>query len=148
MKDKFSKPYDLKVADDSGKSVTLIMGCYGIGLSRLMGTIVEVYHDKAGIIWPESVAPFKVHLISLGKNKEAEKIYGELAKKNIEVLYDDREGASPGEKFADADLIGIPWRLVVSEKSLVKGGVEVKKRASAKTEVLTISNFYSKLNLP
>src|SRR4030042_6206926 len=99
--DKFTKPFGLKVADAGGKEKIIVMGCYGIGLSRLIGTIVEVHRDKNGIIWPESVAPFKVHLISLGKNKEAEKIYGELAKKNIEVLYDDREGASPGEKFAD-----------------------------------------------
>ena len=105
----------------------LIMGCYGIGLSRLLGTIVEVHHDEKAIIWPESVAPFKVHLISLGKGKEAEGIYKNFLAKNIEVLFDDRD-VSAGEKFADADLIGIPRRVVVSEKSLAGGGVEVKKR--------------------
>ncbi|OGI27298.1 MAG: hypothetical protein A2359_00625 [Candidatus Moranbacteria bacterium RIFOXYB1_FULL_43_19] len=127
LMDRFTKPFDLKVADKKGKPQMLIMGCYGIGLSRLLGTIVEVHHDEKGIIWPESVAPFKVHLISLGKGKEAEGIYKNFLAKNIEVLFDDRD-VSAGEKFADADLIGIPRRVVVSEKSLAGGGVEVKKR--------------------
>ena len=140
LKDKFSKPFDLSVADEKGKKTTVIMGCYGIGLPRLMGTIVEVHHDKKGIIWPKSVAPFKVHLISLGKNKEAEKIYQGLVKNNIEVLLDDRD-ASPGEKFADADLIGIPWRAVVSEKSLKSGGVEVKKRDEKKENIVSAQNL-------
>jgi prolyl-tRNA synthetase len=134
---KYSAPFDLNVLDEHGKKVTLIMGCYGIGIQRLMGTIVEVHHDKDGIIWPEAVAPFRVHLISLGKNKEAEKIYNDLEKKGIEVLFDDRD-TTAGAKFADADLIGIPYRFVVSEKSLKAGGVEVKKRSESKSEILKI----------
>ena len=133
---KYSKPFDLNVIDEKGKKVPVIMGCYGIGLQRLMGAIVELNNDKNGIIWPESVAPFQVHLISLGKNREAEKIYKNLEKNNIEVLYDDREDASAGAKFADADLIGIPWRMVVSEKSLAGGGVEVKRRNKQKSEIV------------
>ena len=100
-----------------------------------MGTIVEVFNDDKGIIWPETVAPFKFHLISLGQNEEADKIYSDLQKKGIEVLYDDRD-ISAGEKFADADLIGIPYRLVVSEKSLKNGGVEIKKRTEKEGRII------------
>ena len=103
------------------------MGCYGIGLSRLIGTIVEIYHDGEGIIWPENVAPFAVHLLSLGQNEKAEKIYQELLNKKIEVLYDDRD-LRPGEKFADSDLIGIPVRFVVSDKTVAENKVEIKYR--------------------
>lgn len=140
LMDKFTKPFGLKVTDANGKEKILIMGCYGIGLQRLMGTIVEIHHDKNGIIWPESVAPFKIHLLELRDEKEkvreeAEKIYKNLSAKNIEVLYNDRD-ISAGEKFADADLIGIPWRAVVSEKSLKSGGVEMKKRGEKKGKII------------
>ncbi len=134
---KFSEPLNLKYKNEEGRDQLVYMGSYGIGISRLMGTIVEVHNDEKGIIWPEAVAPFKVHLISLGKNKEAEKIYSDLQKKNIEVLLDDRD-VSAGEKFADADLIGIPWRVVVSEKSLAKGGVELKKRNEKMGKVISM----------
>ena len=145
LKDKFTKPFNLTVTGESGKPAIVIMGCYGIGLSRLMGTIVEVHHDEKGIIWPESVAPFKVHLINLGKKEEAEKIYNDLEKNNIEVLYDDREDASAGEKFADADLIGIPLRAVVSEKSLASGGVEVKKRGEKTQNIFPANTLVKNL---
>lgn len=144
LKNKYTMPFNLKVADEKGEKKEILMGCYGIGLSRLIGTIVEIYHDGEGIIWPENVAPFAVHLLSLGQNEKAEKIYQELLNKKIEVLYDDRE-ISAGEKFADADLIGIPWRVVVSQKSLGKGGVEVKERRSEKTEILKIGELLNKL---
>lgn len=144
LMDKFTKPFNLKVKDERGKDRLIVMGCYGIGLNRLMGTIVELNHDEKGIIWPESVAPFKAHLISLGKNSEAEKICNDLTKKGIEVLYDDRD-ASAGEKFADSDLIGIPYRVVVSEKSLKAGGVEVKKRNKEKSEIVNIEQLLKKL---
>ncbi len=149
LKNKFTKPFDFKIKDEKGGEKEVIMGCYGLGLSRLMGTIVEVFHDEKGILWPEAVAPFKAHLISLGKNSEAEKIYADLQKKNIEVLFDDRD-VSAGEKFADADLIGIPYRVVVSEKSLAGGGpasnasrsdtgwVEVKKRSEKEGKIVEI----------
>jgi prolyl-tRNA synthetase len=144
LMDKYSAPFKFAVKDETGKEQTVLMGCYGIGLSRLMGTIVEVWHDDKGIVWPEAVAPFKVHLISLGKNEEAEKIYAELQKKKIEVLFDDRE-VTAGQKFADADLIGIPYRIVVSEKSLQAGGVEMKKRSEEKGEIVKVEELLEKI---
>lgn len=138
---KYSAPFNLTYRDKDGKEKTVIMGCYGIGPQRVMGTIVEVHHDEKGIVWPQAVAPFKVHLLSLGKNEEAEKIYKDLVKNNIEVLYDDREDASAGEKFADADLIGLPYRLVVSEKSLKAGGVEIKKRNEKESKILPVKEI-------
>jgi prolyl-tRNA synthetase len=142
---KFSAPFELKYKDEKGQEQLVYMGCYGIGISRLMGTIVELNYDENGIIWPESVAPFQVHLISLGKNDEAEKIYNDLEKINIEVLFDDREDTSAGAKFADADLIGIPWRVVVSQKSLSGGGVEVKKRDEEASEIIEIEKLIEKI---
>lgn len=144
LKNKYTKPFDLRVKDEKGEDVEVVMGCYGIGLGRSMGTIVEVHHDDKGIIWPESVAPFAVHLISLGQNDEAEKIYTMLNDAVIEVLYDDRE-ASAGEKFADSDLIGIPNRIVVSKKSLENGGVEFKRRGSQESEIVKIEELADKL---
>ncbi len=120
------------------------MGCYGIGLPRLLSTIVEVHHDEKGIIWPREVAPFQVHLISLPSTeprkveKAAEKLHKDLQKKGVEVLYDDR-AKSPGEKFTDADLIGIPIRLVVSERTLAKDSVEVKKRSEKKIKLVKLN---------
>ncbi|MCX6766421.1 MAG: His/Gly/Thr/Pro-type tRNA ligase C-terminal domain-containing protein [Candidatus Moranbacteria bacterium] len=142
---KYSAPFDLTVMNEKGEKVPVIMGCYGIGLQRLMGTIVELSSDENGIIWPESVAPFQVHLISLGKNEGAEKIHKDLQKNNIEVLFDDRDDTSAGAKFADADLIGIPWRVVVSEKSLASGGVEVKKRNEKESEIVEIEKLIEKI---
>jgi prolyl-tRNA synthetase len=136
LKTKYSEPFNLAVKDEKGNNVTVIMGCYGIGLQRLMGTIVEINHDKDGIIWPEAVAPFKAHLISLNKNTEAEKIYQTLNVNNIEVLFDDRDDIGAGEKFADADLIGIPYRVVVSEKSLKAGGYELKNRDETDSSII------------
>ncbi len=131
---KFSEPFGLKYKDESGKDQVVYMGSYGFGLSRAMGTIAELCNDEKGLIWPESVAPFRIHLISIGKNEAAEKIYQDLLKNNAEVLFDDRE-ESAGRKFADADLIGIPWRAVISEKSLGSGGIEIKKRDRKASEI-------------
>lgn len=137
---KFSEPFNLKYQDEKGEDKLVIMGSYGIGLGRLMGTIVEVLSDDKGIIWPEAVAPFRVHIVMLGDKdnvkEEAEKLYAEMIEKNIEVLFDDRVGQTAGEKFADSDLIGIPYRVVVSERSLKDGGFEVKKRIQEKGEIL------------
>jgi len=134
-KDKYTKPFDLSVKNEKGEDKILLTGCYGIGLQRVMGTIVEVYNDEKGIIWPENVAPFRVHLLSLSENEETEKIYKNLLEKGIEVLFDDRE-VSAGEKFADSDLIGIPYRVVVSKKSLAAGGIEVKKRNESESKII------------
>lgn len=124
---KFSEPFDLTYKNEEGKNIPVFMGSYGIGISRLMGTIVETLSDEKGIVWPESVAPFQVHIISLGKNEEAEDLYKKLEALGVEVLFDDRD-TSAGAKLADADLIGIPHRIVVSAKSLEAGGYEYKKR--------------------
>jgi prolyl-tRNA synthetase len=129
---KFSEPFDLKYKDEKGQDNLVVMGSYGLGLTRLMGTVVEVLSDDKGIIWPESIAPFKIHLLTLGEDenikKSGDELYEELLKKNIEVLYDDRTSMSAGEKFADSDLMGIPYRIVVSKRSLADGGFEIKKR--------------------
>jgi prolyl-tRNA synthetase len=134
---RFSNAFDLKAQGEDGKLVDIIMGCYGIGPSRVMGSIVEVHHDERGMIWPKSVAPYHVHLVSLtGKdasvNAQVEEAASELVEElegaGVEVLWDDREGVSAGEKFADADLIGVPLRLVVSQKSLAESSTEWKER--------------------
>ncbi|MFH1182975.1 MAG: aminoacyl--tRNA ligase-related protein [Candidatus Moraniibacteriota bacterium] len=148
---KFSKPFDLSFLDKDGKKKPVIMGCYGISPQRSMGTIVEVHHDEKGIIWPESVAPFQVVIIGIfGKNdkkvKQAcDKIYQQLLDKGVEILYDDRD-ASAGEKFADADLIGIPIRLVVSEKTLEKNSVEIKKRNKKSISIVTLNKLLGYLD--
>ena len=121
------------------------MGSYGIGLDRLMAAVVEAHNDVKGIIWPKEVAPFQVHLIEINSKKtnvkkEAEKIYKNLVDKGIEVLYDDRDKTA-GEKFVDADLIGIPWRAVVSQKTLGKDSLELKQRNRKRTKLMKISEF-------
>jgi len=145
LKDKFSRAFDFKFKTRDGKEKLALMGCYGMGLSRLMGAIAEVYHDNNGIIWPEEVAPFQVHLISLmGTKRESEKLYRDLLKqkgRRIEVLYDDRDDKSAGEKFAEADLIGIPLRVVVSEHTLQKNCVEIKRRSERKTKLIKIKEI-------
>lgn len=142
---KFSKPFGMQYMDKGGQEQDVIMGCYGIGPSRIMGTLVEVFHDDAGMIWPESVAPFKVHLISLKENEAAEKIYQELLKNNIEVIYDDRADVAAGEKFADADLIGCPYRLIVSRKTLEKNSAELKARGTKEGELVALTELTAKL---
>lgn len=142
---RFSDALGLKYKDVEGKMHPVIMGCYGIGPGRVMGTIVEVHSDDKGIIWPESVAPFKVHLIALHDKadivkKAADELYASLSAKGVEVLYDDRD-ASAGEKFSDADLIGIPWRYVMSEKTLKDSCVEIRDRATGKVEMKKVSEI-------
>ncbi len=130
--------------DRQGKEKPFYMGCYGIGLGRLMATVVEAFHDKKGIIWPKEVAPFNVHLITLkGKEKEGEKIYRQFKKEKIDVLWDDREDVSAGEKFADADLIGVPVRLVVSRKTGNK--IEWKERSREEITLLQYNEVIRKL---
>jgi prolyl-tRNA synthetase len=146
---RFSKPVGLEFTNEKGEKKDVIMGCYGIGPSRLMGTVAEICHDDKGIIWPEEISPFKAHLLEIKSKKPeaksaAEKIYANLENKGIEILYDDRE-AGAGEKFADADLIGCPYRIVISEKTLEKDCVEVKKRNSEKAELVKISELVKQL---
>lgn len=142
LKTKFSDPFDLSYLDRDNKKHPVVMGCYGIGLQRLVGTIVEIKHDDRGIIWPETVAPFYVHLVSLKQNEMAEKIYQDLQENNIEVLYDDRD-VSFGAKFADSDLIGCPYRIVVSEKTLKEDSIELKKRDEENSKLIKLNDILS-----
>jgi prolyl-tRNA synthetase len=144
--EKYSEPLGLKYKDKEGAEKNVFMGSYGIGIPRLIGTIAEIYADDKGLVWPESVAPFAVHLINLGSDKEADDLYEKLIALGVEVLYDDRD-TSAGAKFADSDLIGIPTRVVVSGRSLEAGGVEVKERVAEKGEILAIDEFLGKFSL-
>lgn len=138
---KYSKAMDATFIDKEGKKKPIVMGCYGIGVGRLMTAIIEVYHDKKGIIWPESVAPFDVHLIAMdGVKKEADKLYNDLIKKDIDVLYDDRSETA-GVKLVESDLIGIPTRVVISEKTLKKDSVEIKKRKERGAKLVKIKSY-------
>jgi len=147
LKTKFSDAFKLSYSDKNGKKQPVIMGCYGIGPSRVVGSIVEVHHDEKGIIWPENVAPFKVHLISLGNSDKiiaaADDLYKKFVQAGIEVLYDDRDEPA-GVKFNDSDLIGIPYRIVISEKTLAKDSIELKPRAEEKAEIIKISKIITK----
>ena len=131
--------------NEESKKISIYLGSYGIGITRLMGVIADHFADEKGLVWPETVAPFQVHLISLSQNEEAQKIYNDLEKNNIEVLYDDRE-ISAGEKFADSDLIGIPNRIVISKKSLENGGVEIKKRNEKESKIIKIEDIIKEIN--
>lgn len=150
LKDKYTKPFDFRFTDKNGQKKLVVMGCYGIGLPRLMGAVVEISHDKKGIIWPESIAPYKFHLVPVGESREVKKtadsIYKSLQKAKQEVIYDDRQGRSIGEKFADCDLIGVPYRLVVSEKSLEKDCLEVKKRDKEGVKLVKIKKLSQLVN--
>lgn len=126
--------------DDKGLQQSLHIGSYGIGITRVMGVIVEKFSDEKGIVWPESIAPFQVHIVSLGKNEEAEDLYKKLTSQGVEVLFDDRD-ASVGVKLGDADLIGIPHRIVVSEKSLSAGGYEYKKRNEESASIFSFEQI-------
>jgi prolyl-tRNA synthetase len=137
LKTKFSEPFDLRFKSQDGSSKPVIMGCYGIGISRLLGTIAEVSNDENGLIWPQSVSPFKVHLLNLVKKKEtADKIYKILQDASVEVLYDDREDAASGEKLIEADLFGVPIRLVISDKTIKENKIETKKRTEEKARLI------------
>jgi prolyl-tRNA synthetase len=141
---KYTKAMNADYLDKSGKSHFPFMGCYGIGLHRLIATIVEANHDDRGIIWPEEVAPFDIHLIQVEDNpkikKAAEGIYNDLQSKGIEVLYDDR-AKSAGEKFAEADLIGLPVRIIVSERTLNDNCAEVKNRNKKEAKMIKIKDL-------
>lgn len=139
LQDKFSAPFKFNFQDSDEKEKAVLMGCYGIGISRLMGTVVEVYNDKSGIVWPMAIAPAQVHLILLGTSQEvlnsAEELYQELQKQGIEVIFDDRQ-ESAGSKLKDADLIGIPLRLIISEKTMAQNSVEAKMRAESEAQMI------------
>lgn len=144
---KFSTPFDLYVTDpETGEKVVPIMGCYGIGLGRLMGTVAELLSDEKGLVWPISLAPFKVYLVQIGQQskEQAEALYKELQAKGIEVLYDDRD-ERPGVKFADAELMGIPYRVTVSDRLLDEQKYEFTSRKTGEVELLTHADLLAKL---
>jgi prolyl-tRNA synthetase len=150
--DKYSKVMKADFTDKAGQSHPVIMGCYGIGLPRLMAMVVESNHDEKGIIWPKTVSPFAIHLVPIEANarvkKAADKIYQELQKEGLNVLYDDREGKTAGEKFAEADLLGTPWRIVVSERSLKNNSAEIKERKRKEAVLVSLSRvktYFKKL---
>jgi prolyl-tRNA synthetase len=143
---KFSDAFNLKFLDKDGVLKPVYMGCYGIGTTRLLGTIVEACHDEKGMIWPKSVAPYFVHLIKIANDeavdKACEKLYAELKENGIEVLYDDRD-ESAGLKLNDADLIGLPVRIVLSKRTLAENKVEIKERTKVDVEFVDIDSIVS-----
>ncbi len=144
---RFSEAFRTYFTDKDGSKKPVVMGSYGIGLGRLMGTVVEVHHDDKGIIWPESVAPYDAHLVHIedpGTEPKAKETYEKLTSAGIDILWDDREDVSAGEKFADSDLIGIPVRLVVSEKT--GDNIEWRVRGQEQTELLAVDEIIKKLS--
>lgn len=143
LKTKYSGPLGLEYMDKAGKKQPVIMGCYGIGVSRVMGVIAEKFADEKGLVWPENVAPYKYYLIAIGEEgtKRAEEFY---VKHADETLYDDRD-LRPGEKFADAELIGIPYRVVISDKTLADSKAEITNRATGENQLVDIVTLMSHL---
>lgn len=146
---KYSKAMNAQVQGKDGEPVFVEMGSYGIGVSRLVGAIIEAYHDDRGIMWPESVAPFKVGLINLKAgddlcDKTCEDIYAKLLAANVDVLYDDRDDRA-GVKFADMDLIGLPWQLIAGPKGLAQGLVELKHRSTGEKQELSVESALARL---
>jgi prolyl-tRNA synthetase len=139
---------DAEFTDQAGKRRKYYMGCYGIGIGRTLAAIVEAYHDDKGITWPEQVAPYKVYLARLGMSdvaiRQADELYQTLAQRGISVLYDDRD-LRAGEKFADADLIGLPHRIVVSDKTAEQNQYEYKARTSAEIELYGLNEVLAKI---
>ncbi len=147
---KFSEALGLTFKDEEGTEKPVIMGCYGIGPARTMGTIVDLLADEKGIVWPESVAPFMIHLIGLNSDDAeirdwAEGIYANLKEQGVSVLFDDRD-ARPGEKFADSDLIGVPYRVVVSRKTKEEGKFELVVRKSGEVRFLSETELYDEFS--
>jgi len=141
---KFTNAIDYTFTDQKGEQKPIFMGCYGIGTTRVMGVIVEKFHDEKGIIWPENIAPFAVHLIGLNLEDrtifdKAKTVYSKLLREHVEVLFDDRDDVSAGEKFSDCDLIGIPYRVVISKKT--GDLLEVKRRGKNEIKIMNMEKF-------
>lgn len=146
---KYTDAFDYKYIDSDGKEKPIIMGCYGIGISRLMGVLVEIFSDEKGMIWPKSVAPFQIYLMAIGKDdavyEKADELYVQMKERGIEVFYDDRtdKKIGTGQKFVDHELMGIPLRVVISEKLLEEGMVEVMKREDGQIWKLPLEEVIS-----
>ena len=136
---KYSEPLGLKFSDEENAQKVVYMGCYGIGVSRVMGVIAEKFADEKGLVWPEQIAPYKYYLVGIGENGavEAEKFY---TGREEQVLFDDRN-TRPGEKFADADLLGIPYRIVISDKTLAENAAELTNRATGESKLISLSDL-------
>ncbi|MFZ2275494.1 MAG: aminoacyl--tRNA ligase-related protein [Candidatus Nanogingivalis sp.] len=147
LESKYSDALDVYFTDENGEKKSVIMGCYGIGVSRVMGAIAENFADEKGLVWPENIAPAKVYLVQIGeKSRElAEEIYSELMKRGVEVIFDDRD-ARPGQKFADAELMGIPYRVTVSDRLLESGEFEVVERKTGEVKMLSREQLFEKLS--
>jgi prolyl-tRNA synthetase len=147
LETKYTDALDVYYTDEKGEKRSIIMGCYGIGVSRLMGVIAEHFSDDKGLVWPEAISPAKVYLVSIGKEAvvaHADELYDELRSKGIEVIYDDRD-ERPGAKFADAELMGIPYRVTVSDRLIEAGQYEYTVRTSGETAHLTREELLAKL---
>ncbi len=147
LESKYTDALDVYYADEQGEQQSIVMGCYGIGVSRLMGVVAELFSDEKGLVWPEAVAPAKVYLVRIGGDdavQHADELYKELRGKGIEVLYDDRD-ERPGVKFADSELIGIPFRVTVSDRLIQAEKYEFTPRKSGETAELTRSELFAKL---
>ena len=148
LETKYTDALDVFYTDENGEKQSIIMGCYGIGVSRLMGVVAEHFSDQKGLVWPDNIAPMRVYLARIGEDatvvKAADNLYEKLQKNHIEVLYDDRD-VRPGEKFADADLIGIPHRVVISAKTLEAGTLEYKSRSATESQHITTEQLLDML---
>ena len=146
LETKYTEALGVRYTDESGTDQPIIMGCYGIGISRLMGVVAEHYSDDKGLVWPEAIAPFKVYLVSIGEKGSvaADELYEKLTEKGVEVLYDDRD-ERPGAKFADAELLGIPYRLTVSDRLVDNGKFELTSRGDGTTNTLTVDELLATL---
>ena len=147
--DKYSGPMGLKVSGPDGQMVTPMMGSYGIGVSRLVGAIIEASHDEAGIIWPEAVAPWKVGLVTMRQDDDAtvaaaEDLYAKLQNAGVDVLYDDRDERG-GVKLGTMDLIGLPWQVIIGPRGVANGVVELKNRATGEREELSLESALARL---
>ena len=147
--DKYSKPFNAVVVRSDGTEVPVQMGSYGVGVSRLVGGVIEACHDDDGIVWPESLAPFKVGLINLRVGDEAcdeacEDVFTKLDTSKVEVMYDDRDERA-GVKFSDMDLIGLPWQLIIGPRGIKSGVVELKNRKSGEREEVSLETAMSRI---
>lgn len=148
LESKYTDALDLYYADEKGEKQSIIMGCYGIGVSRLMGVIAEIFADERGLVWPESIAPFKVYLVRIGGDAavaSADKLYNELNAMGVEAFYDDRD-VHPGQKFADSELIGVPYRVTVSDRMIDSGEYELVERKDGQKKLLTHEQLLAKLS--
>jgi prolyl-tRNA synthetase len=147
LESKYTDALDVYYTDENGQRQSIIMGCYGIGVSRLMGVIAEHFADEKGLVWPENLAPFTVYLVRIGGEaavQKADEVYQQLTDAGVEVLYDDRE-VRPGEKFTDAELMGIPYTLTVSDRLLEGGEFELKSRRGGEVQLLTPESLLATL---